>query len=86
MRESLVQQGLKGLHSLQAIQVKNRHGEESLEALDHLVLLVLSLPLPPLHLYLLLLLLVSSQLIWIVIMSLYMRMTLIYFSGGVTIS
>ena len=64
MRESLVQLGLKGLHSQQAIQVrKNRHDEESLEALDHLVLLVLPLPLPPLHLYLLLLLLVSSQLI-----------------------
>ena len=65
MRESLVQLGLRGLHSLQAIHVrKNRHGEESLEALDHLVLLVLPLPLPALHLNLLLLLVVSSHLIW----------------------
>ena len=62
------------------------HGEESLEALDHLVLLVLPLLLPPLHLYLFLLLLVSSQLIWTATMSLHMRMTLIYFSSGVTIN
>ena len=83
MRESLVQLGLKGLHSLQAIQVKeNRHGEGSLEALD-LVLLILPLPLPPLHLHLVLLF-VSSQFIWTVTMSLHMRMILIYFSGGVT--
>ena len=81
--ESLVQLGLKGLHSLQAIHVKNRYREESLEVLDHLVLLVLPLPLSPIHLYLLLLLLVSSQLTWTVTMSLHMRMTLIYFSGGV---
>ena len=82
MRESLVQLGVKGLHSLQAIQVReNRHGEESLEALD--LLLVLSLPVPPFYLHLLLLL-VSSQFIWTVTMSLHMRMILIYFSGGVT--
>ena len=38
MRESLVHLGVKGLHSLQAIQVReNRHGEESLEALDLLL-------------------------------------------------
>ena len=82
MRESLVQLGLKGLHSLQAIHVrKNRHVEESLEALD--LLLVLPLPMPPLYLHLLLLLM-SSQFIWTVTMSLYTRMILIYFSGGVT--
>ena len=63
---------------------KNRHGEESLEALDHMVLLVLLLPLPALHLNLLLLLVVSSQLIWTVTISLHIRMTSTYFSGGVT--
>ena len=46
MRESLVQLGVKGLHIQQAIQVReNRHGKESLEALD--LLLVLPLPVPP---------------------------------------
>ena len=75
-----MQLGVKGLHSLQAIQVReNRHGEESLEALD--LLLVLPLPVPPLYL---LLLLMSSQFIWTVTMSLHMRMILIYFSSGVT--
>ena len=62
MRESLVQLGLKGLHCLQAIQVrKNRLGEKCLEALD--LLLVLPLPVPQLYLHLLLLL-VSSQFIF----------------------
>ena len=57
-----MQLGVKGLHSLQAIQVReNRHGEESLEALD--LLLVLPLPMPPLYLHLLLLLM-SSQFIF----------------------
>ena len=38
MKKSLVQLGVKGLHSLQSIQVReNRHGEESLEALDLLL-------------------------------------------------
>jgi hypothetical protein len=88
MKKSLVQLGLKGgLHSLQALHVrKNRHGEEFLEALDHLVLMDLPLPLLPVLLYLLFLLLVSYLLIWTVTMSLHMRITLIYFSGGVTIS
>ena len=46
MRESVVQLGVKGLHSRQAIQVReNRYGEESLEALY--LLLVLPLPVPP---------------------------------------
>jgi hypothetical protein len=51
----LVQLDLKGLHNHQTVQVrKNRHGEESLEVVEQ-VLLVLPLPLPPLHLHLLLL-------------------------------
>jgi hypothetical protein len=88
MKKSLVQLGLKGgLHSLLALQVrKNRHGEEFLEALEHLVSMDLPLPLLPVLLYLLFLLLVSYLLIWTVTMSLHMRITLIYFSGGVTIS
>jgi hypothetical protein len=72
---------------MQATQVKeSRHGEEFLEALEHLVLFDLLLPLPLLHLYLLLLLLVNFQLIWTVTMSLHMRMNLIYFSDDMTIS
>jgi len=88
MNKSLVQLGLKGgLHILQASQVRgSRHGEEFLEALEHLVLLDLPLPLLLVLLYLLLLLLVSYLLIWTVTISLHMKMTLIYFSGGVTIS
>jgi len=82
MRTSLVQ---LGLHNHQTIQVrKNRHGEESLE--EEQVLLVLPLPLPPLHLHLFLLLLfVSSQfIIWTVTMSLLMMMRLEFFSSGLT--
>jgi hypothetical protein len=76
------------LHSLQAIQVrKNRHREKSLKALDHLVLSSVVGPSPaPTR--------TSSQstsaaayglsAYRIVTMSLHMRMTSIYFSGGMT--
>jgi hypothetical protein len=65
MTASLVLHGLQGLHILQSTQVRgNKHGEGSLEALDHQLLLVLlPLLLSPLHLNLLPLLLVSLQLI-----------------------
>jgi hypothetical protein len=88
LRKNLILLGLReGLHSLQVTHVReSRHGEEFLGVLEHLVLLDLPLPLPPLYLYLHLLLLVSYLLTWTVTMSLHMRMTLIYFSGGVTTS
>jgi hypothetical protein len=80
MRPSLVQLGLKELHSHQLILVReSRHGEGSLETM---VLLVLAHP-PHLHLHLLL---VSSQLTWTVTLSHLMRNPLTYFSGGVTTS
>jgi hypothetical protein len=63
MTTSLVQLGLKGLHSHQFIQVKkSRHEEGSLEAVvdQDQVLLVLPLSLPP-HLHLPLLFVSSQQ-------------------------
>ena len=81
-RNLVVQLGLKGFHILQLILVReSRHGEGSLEALVHPLVV-------PSHLHLLQLelVLVSSQLTWTVTLSHVMRNPLTYYSGGVTTS